>query len=75
MLTDLEKFLIQGLKIFGCDELDMLAVMLQLNKPDSQLAMCDWMLEHPDATPMQLSSQARKLAVFDDWDEYKPDTL
>jgi len=63
VLTPLEKHLILGLKLMGCNELDAVAIMLQLNAEESHIAMMDWMCEHPNATPAQLLHQSSIISM------------
>ena len=62
MLTEIEKQLIHGLTLFGCDAVVTLAISMRLQTEESQEAMIDWMIEHRDASPVQLSEQSSKIA-------------
>ena len=71
-LTEYEKLLVRGLKIFGCNRLEILCIGARLYTEEKQIKMMDWMCEHPEATPaqlMKLSEQITPLEELEDENE------
>ncbi len=61
-LTQAQKDLIHGLKLFGCSELQTLVMLAQLWHPDDLLEMLDYMLDHTKATPEELYEMSSKIS-------------
>ena len=53
-LTQAQKDLIQGLKLFGCSLLEAMIITMELWHPDDLQEMLNYMVDHLDATPAQL---------------------
>lgn len=53
-LTQAQKDLIQGLKLFGCSLLEAMIITMELWHPDDLQEMLNYMVNHLGATPEQL---------------------
>ena len=70
-LTEYEKLLVDGLKIFGCNRLEILYIGVHLYTEEKQIKMMDWMCEHPEATPEQLMKLAAQISPPEDFEDYE----
>ena len=57
-LTQTEKLLVRGLKIFGASEDETVSIGLLLETEEQQLEMMYWMADNPEATPSDLIGKA-----------------
>ena len=62
-LTPEQKHLIQGLRLFGCSNIEMLVMVLEMWHPDDLDEMLNYMVEHPDATPAELYETCLKISA------------
>lgn len=62
-LTDAEKLLIHGLKLYGMELEDALGIMLLLNTEQMQYEMMLWMVENRGATSSDLIGKAMDIAA------------
>ena len=53
-LTQAQKDLVHGLKLFGCSLLETMIITMELWHPDELQEMLNYMVGHLDATPEQL---------------------
>ena len=53
-LTQAQKDLIHGLKLFGCGRLEAMIITMELWHPDDLQEMLNYMVDHLEATPKQL---------------------
>ena len=60
-LTQAQKDLVHGLKLFGCSELQTLIMGLKLWHPDDLQEMLNYMVDHLEATPEQLYEMCFKI--------------
>ena len=61
-LTQAQKDFIHGLKLFGCSELQMLVMGMEMWHPDDLAEMLDYMVDHLDSTPEQLYEVCLQIA-------------
>ena len=62
-LTQTQKDLVQGLKLFGCSFIQILLTAAQLWHPDDVIEMLLYMVEHKDATPEELYKASSKISA------------
>lgn len=56
-LTQEQKLLIRGLKIFGCDRDETVVVMLLADTPEKRESLMEFMASHTKATPQDILKQ------------------
>ena len=61
-LTPEQKHFIQGLRLFGCSELEMLVMVLKMWHPNDLQKMLNYMVKHPDSTPAGLFEACSKIS-------------
>ena len=61
-LTPEQKDFIQGLRLFGCSDMEMLVMALEMWHPDDLQEMISYMVEHPDSTPAELYETCLKIS-------------
>ena len=62
-LTPEQKHFIQGLRLFGCSNIEMLVMVLEMWHPDDLDEMLNYMVEHPDSTPAELSKACSRISA------------
>ena len=63
-LTQMEKHLVLGLKLFGLTEEDQAAIFLVLQKEEQQVALMEYMAKHLNADGSELLRET--LRILDD---------
>ena len=53
-LTQAQKDLVHGLKLFGCSLLETMIIAMEMWHPDDLQEMLRYMVDHLDSTPAQL---------------------
>ena len=61
-LTQAQKDLVHGLKLFGCSLLETMIIAMELWHPDDLQEMLNYMVDHLDATPEQLYEMCLKIS-------------
>ena len=61
-MTETQKDLIHGLKIFGAKTGTIVEIMLRLETESQQKEMLGYMVDHRDATPEELLDEARRIS-------------
>ena len=61
-LTQAQKDLVHGLKLFGCSLLETLIIGMEMWHPDDLQEMLNYMIDHLDATPEQLYEVCMQIA-------------
>ena len=62
-LTQAQKDLIHGLKLFGCSELQTIIMGMYLWHPDDLQEMLRYMIDHLDSTPEKLYDVCLKISA------------
>ena len=57
-LSRAQKYLIRGLKVYGCSEDTVIGIMLLMDQPEMQDDLMDWMAENTTATEPEIFSKA-----------------
>ena len=60
-LTEAQKHLIVGLRIFGVERDAIIGIVSALQKPEQQDAMMEWMCEHEGATTSEILRKTAEL--------------
>ena len=60
-LTQAQKDLVHGLKLFGCSKLQTIIMGMYLWHPDDLDEMLNYMVNHLDSTPEQLYEVCKKI--------------
>lgn len=61
-LTQAQKYLLSGLKAFGCGKAQVLAMMFQLCHPDDTEEMIQYMMENTSSSPAELYEMSLKIS-------------
>ena len=64
-LTQAQKHLIAGLKLFGVEKDAIVGIVSTLKKPAQQDAMMEWMCEHEGATTADILKKTAELVQTD----------
>ena len=62
-LAPAQKHFIRGLRLFGCSKLETLAMVVKMWHPDDLQEMLNFMVEHPDSTPAELSEACSRISA------------
>ena len=62
-LTPEQKGFIHGLKLFGCNDMEILVMAVKMWHPDDLDEMINYMVEHPDSTPAELSEECSRISA------------
>ncbi len=60
-LTNAQKHLIDGLRIFGVEMDAIIGIVCALEKPEQQDEMMEWMSEHEGATTAEILKKTAKI--------------
>ena len=61
-LTQAQKDLVHGLKLFGCSLAETMFIAMEMWHPDDLQEMLGYMVDHLDATPTQLYEVCMKIS-------------
>lgn len=62
-LTETQKLLMTGLKVFGVENDLIVGIMLMLQEEDQQEQLMEWMAEHEGAKPEVILQTATEIAA------------
>lgn len=60
-LTNAQKHLIDGLRIFGVEMDAIIGIVCALEKPEQQRAMMEWMCDHEGATTAEILKKTAEI--------------
>ena len=61
-LTQAQKDLVHGLKLFGCSLVETMFITMEMWHPDDLQEMLEYMVDHLDSTPAQLYELCLKIS-------------
>ena len=73
-LTQAQKDLVHGLKLFGCSLLETMIIAMEMWHPDDLQQMLDYMVNHLEATPEQLYEVCMDIASKREQPEEDPES-